>query len=343
MIASTSRRAAALLCLACALLARPASAQSGEAADGTTEEARALYVEGRDLRRQGELEKSLEKFQAAYALHPTSITALEVGRGRALTGKLRAAIEVLDAIERMPARPNESDKAAAARAEAKELAAQIRARTPALRVLVEGAGARVWVDGEAVPTAQLEHWLVDPGTHHVEAAQGERRIAEDVHVLEGEERAIVLRLSAASPQAVSPPGPGDSSTAGAAPEQPASAAPSQSKVLAYLGFGIGGVGLVTGTVTGILTISQAGTLKPKCQAGVCPPDAGLDSAQTLGTVSTISFVVGGAGVAMGIAALVVGGHGPEVRKSNGARTASREGAWVRAWFGIAGGGVEGVF
>jgi hypothetical protein len=336
MIASTSKRAAALFCLAFAMIAEPAAAQSGESSDASTEEARALYVEGRDLRRQGELEKSLEKFQAAYALHPTPITALEVGRGRALLGKLRAALEVLDAIERMPARANESDKATAARAEARELAAQVRARTPALRVVVDGAGARVWVDGEAIPTDQLDHWLVDPGTHHVEAAQGDRRVTEDVRVLEGEERAVALRWPAPSSQQVTPAGPGDAWKAAGSPERPLDTPSSRPNILAYVGFGIGAAGLATGTITGILTLSQASTLKKTCMDGVCPPGAGLDSTQTLATVSTVSFAVAGGGIVTGIIALAVGGHGPEVRKRKGA-------AWVRPWLGVAGGGVEGVF
>jgi hypothetical protein len=342
MIGSTRRRVGALVLLACGLRGAPAAAQSGEPSDGTTEEARVLYVEGRDLRRRGELEKSLEKFQAAYALHPTAITALEVGRARALTGKLRAAVEALEEIERMPVRPNESDKASAARAEARELAAQVRARTPTLRLVIEGAGARVWVDGEPIPTDQLDRWLVDPGTHHVEAVEGERRVAQDLRVREGEQRDVDLR-----PQAATQPAPAlipQGNTIGSGePTTTPGAAPPRTNVLAYIGFGVGGVGLATGAVTGILTLSQASRLKDNCVRGVCPPSAGLDGTQTLGTVSTVAFIAGGVGIAVGIAALVMANHGPEVRNGKGARSDLHRGPWIRPWLGAASGGVEGVF
>jgi hypothetical protein len=341
MIASTSRRAAAWLCLVSALIAKAAAGQSTDANDATTEEARALYVEGRDLRRQGELEGSLEKFQAAFALHPTAITALEVGRGRALMGKLRSAVEVLESIGRMPVRANESEKAEAARAEARELAAQVRARTPSLRIAVDGVGARVFVDGEAVPTDQLDHWLVDPGTHHVEATQGDRRALEDLRVLEGEQRSVVLRFSAVQPP---PDVPGAGGAAGSInpPEPPPEPAGHGPNTLAYVGFGVGGAGLLTGAVTGILTLSRASDLKKQCMGGVCSPSAGLDTAQTLGTVSTVAFIVGGAGVALGFTALALA-PGPEVRRGKGVRSQSHKGAWVRPWLGVAAGGFEGEF
>jgi hypothetical protein len=342
MIGSTSRRAAAWLCVVCALIAKTAAGQSTDANDATTEEARVLYVEGRDLRRQGELEGSLEKFQAAFALHPTAITALEVGRGRALMGKLRSAVEVLESIERMPVRANESEKAEAARAEARELAAQVRARTPSLRIAVDGAGARVFVDGEAVPTDQLDHWLVDPGTHHVEATQGDRRTLEDLRVLEGEQRSVVLRFSAVPPP---PDVPGASGAAVSSnpPEPSPEAAGHGPNTLAYVGFGVGGAGLLTGAVTGILTLLRASDLKKNgCVDGVCSPSAGLETAQTLGTVSTVAFVVGGAGIALGFTALALA-PGPEVRKGKGVRNQSHKGAWVRPWLGVAAGGFEGEF
>jgi hypothetical protein len=337
MIESTSKRTVAWLSLACALIARSASAQPADSPDTTTEQARALYVEGKELRRQGDLDKSLDKFQAAFALHPTAITALEVGRARSLVGQLRSAIESLEAIERMPLHSNESDKAAAARVEARELAAQLRARAPSLRVLIDGAGTRVWVDGDAIPTDQLDHWLVDPGTHHVEAARGERRAAEDLRVLEGEVRTVVLQLSVVAAHGDSL-GPRDAPVAPSPHEVDEAPAPGPNG-LAYLGFGIGGAGLVTGTVTGVLTLSQAGDLKKQCSGGVCPPSAGLDTTQTLATVSTVAFVVGGAGIALGITALAVRSRGPEVRKQSGSKGA----AWVRPWVGIAAGGLEGVF
>ena len=293
----------------------------------TADAASALYVEGKELRDAGDLKKSLEKLEAAHALYATPITALEVARARALVGKLRGAIEVLESIERLPVKPNESAKAASARSEAKSLVAQYRVRAPKLALHV-GADVRVWIDGEVVPDDALAApWLVDPGTHHVEALRGTQRTSQDVRVAEGEQRDVTPPAPAAPPIAQGAAASVSPSSSSPSPQSspPASASPASSgpNVLAFFGLGLGAAGIAVGSITGLVTLSRASDIKPQCRGGVCPASAGLDSAQTLGTVSTVSFVVGGVALGVGVAALVFGGdrHDARIHKS----------AWAEPW------------
>jgi hypothetical protein len=311
------------------LLCGRALAQEGSAADSKTEAARRLYTEGRDLRRDGDLRGSLEKLEAAHALHATPITAMELARAHGLLGQLRAAIDVLESIERMPIRPTESEKARSARVESKVLVVQYRARLARLALRIDGAaaGAQLLIDGDVQPAEAVDApRLVDPGPHHVEALLGARRVSQDVRVAEGEERVVTLRFPDAVPAAPAAPSP-----AALAPAPPPRSSPN---VLAYVGFGVGAVGVVAGTITGVITLSRASVLKQACTNGTCPPGAGLDSTTTLGTVSTIAFAVAGAGVAVGVGALLFAG---------GERPDARNGAWVRPWLGVASAGVTGGF
>lgn len=66
-------------------------------------------------------------------------------------------------------------------------------------------------------------------------------------------------------------------------------------------FGVGGLGLAVFGVTGGLAVAKTNDLRGACSGGVCPPSAqqGLGAARTLGTVSTVGLVVGGAGAVAG--------------------------------------------
>ena len=69
--------------------------------------------------------------------------------------------------------------------------------------------------------------------------------------------------------------------------------------LVVMGVGVAGLGV--GVITGILTLNDAAELKDRCPQNPCPPEneSLSDSVNTLGTVSTVGFIVGGAAVAAG--------------------------------------------
>jgi hypothetical protein len=88
------------------------------------------------------------------------------------------------------------------------------------------------------------------------------------------------------------------------------------------------VALAVGAGFGIAAMSGKSDLDKQCNANVCPPDAQekLDTARRNGTIATIGFGVGAAGLALGTVLYFTAGGSSE-RQSAGAaqphRTASR--------------------
>ena len=72
---------------------------------------------------------------------------------------------------------------------------------------------------------------------------------------------------------------------------------------AYGAFAVGAAAIVTGAVTGVLTMSAASTYRNECREGVCTNE-GLDAAstgRTMSVISPIAFVAGGLGILAGVA------------------------------------------
>jgi hypothetical protein len=89
-----------------------------------------------------------------------------------------------------------------------------------------------------------------------------------------------------------------------------------------VGFGVGAAGLLVGVITGAVTLGQASDLKDQCPDDRCTEAQreDYDAALALSRVSTVSFVVGGLGAAVGLVALLVSGSDePEETDSAHAR------------------------
>lgn len=296
-------RACVLFASACLLLA-PSVARADEPTAADSETALTLYKDGKALRDKGELPAALEKLKAAHALVETPITALELGKTYVQMGKLVEAREVLLSVARLPVRKNESAKAGEARTEAEALAAQVKPRLASLTVRVKGvapsATSKVTVDGVVVPPdAVSAARILNPGAHVIVLDVNGKTSQSDVTIAEGEAREVEIvpaeGANAAVP--VAPPVPAE----GAPPPPPQRSG--GLSPLVPIGFGVAGVGLVVGTITGAMTLSTASTVKDTCNGdGRCPPSAqsDLDSASTTGAISTVGFVVALVGVAVGV-------------------------------------------
>jgi hypothetical protein len=282
---------AGVVALVFSLVHARAAAAEPTAAD--VETARALYVEGLELRDRGDVETSLERFRAAHALAATPITSLELGRAMSLVGQLVEARELLLLVDRMPPNPSESAKATHARTEARTLAEQIRPRIPTLVVGFSPSPPRpprVLVDGVPVPQEALASpRRVNPGRHIVYAELGGARASQDVLLLEGESKNVTLRLEGSLGAAPAPPAPASSADAGVG-------------AWFYVGVAVAGVGVATGTITGAIALSKASTLEAECFGTRCPRSAqsDLDTSRTMGTISTVAFVIGGLGGALAV-------------------------------------------
>jgi hypothetical protein len=74
--------------------------------------------------------------------------------------------------------------------------------------------------------------------------------------------------------------------------------------LAYTGLGVGLIGVIAGSVTGILAFTTLGSAKAQCDESTkeCGPagQPDLQNSKTYGLLSSVAFGVGGAGVAVGV-------------------------------------------
>ena len=184
---------ALLFALPLVVAASVAHAQEN-AADRET--ARIAFADGNKLRDEGNVRGALEKYKAAFALAPTPVTALEVGRAESDLGQLVEAREVLLRVESMPAK-NESPKAQAARAEAGAMAARLASRIPKVTLRVSGPveSASITIDGVAIPHEALSvARVLNPGRHVVLAIVAGQTRQQTFDVREGESREVTLDL-----------------------------------------------------------------------------------------------------------------------------------------------------
>jgi hypothetical protein len=252
------------------------------------ESARVLYKEGKECREKGDFKCALQKFKAAYTLATTPITAFELGQTYVRLGRLTEGREVLIGVARLPIKQDESAKSAEAREEAKRLADETKARlaTLVLKLRASEPPPTVTLDAEQLPREALDvPRILDPGKHSLVATASGRTKHIELDMHEGETRELELSVSE-----LDSPAPGVESPA---PH-------GGSHVLTVAGLVTAATGITVGAITGAFTLSDASTLKTDCAAGQCLPPSHdlLTSAKTLGTVSTIGFGVGVAGLAM---------------------------------------------
>jgi hypothetical protein len=266
-------------------------------------------AKGRDLTDKSDLKGALESFAAADAIMHVPSTGFAVAKTQAQLGMLVEARETALQVSRLPSAANDPAPFVEARAKAKALSDELETRIPAIEITLKnvpaGASPSVTVDGAALPAAALTlPRKLNPGHHVVVAHAGSSEGKTEVDVKERETRILDVELApststAATGGSVTPPLP-ESRPQG-----------SHVPVLAYAGFGVGIVGVAVGTVTGLVSMSQTSSLKDQCPNGKCPPSvydsssfqSDLSSAKTMGTVSTISFIVGGVGVGVRVVAV----------------------------------------
>jgi hypothetical protein len=272
------------------------------------ETARSLMDDGDAKRDKGDFKAALKSYEAADAIMHVPTTGLEVARAQAQLGLFLEARETLGRVMRLPPRPGEPPPFTAARKTAETMSAELGARIPSVTVVVTNGEAGqpvvIVIDGEVVPPAAAQApRKVNPGHHTVVARSGSLEKKQDIDVAERDPKTVSIDLK---PQAAGPIGvPSEK-------EQPAPASSNPSSlptVLTYGGFGLGVVGIGIGAVTGLMSISKVDEVKKDCPNDVCPPSrqGDIDSAKSLGTISTIAFIAGGVGVGAGIIGLVLQG------------------------------------
>lgn len=310
-----------------------AHAQQPSAADKET--ARSLMTQGEGQRSKNDLKGALQSFQGADAIMRVPSTGLEVARTHLALGNLLEAREAALGVTRLPVLPGEPAPFTDARAKAQALSDDLESRIPAVQISLknvpEGAAPTVTVDGATLPAAALDlPRKLNPGHHVITAHAGTSDGRVEVDVRERETKPVAVELA---PPAV------------AAAPAPAVEPPSDKKshTLTYVAFGVGAAGLVVGSITGLMSISKTGGLKDQCPSNQCPGSTydsqsfqdDKSSAQTTGTISTVAFIVGGAGVAVGVVSLFLGG---KASATTGKLTPT-----VSPWVGAGSAGLRGSF
>jgi hypothetical protein len=295
------------------MLPAPAFGQS-EAENRAT--ARALGQQGQAAFDAKEYKKSEEAFRRADGLFHAPTLSLGLARSQAAEGKFVEAWEnynrvILEGVTSSPA-------FARALGDAKAEIGAVEGRRSRITIALSGSdSAHVSLDERPLKSEALGIALfVDPGSHTVLAtAEGFNPETRTIVVAEGKSETVSIalqpapvapRAATASPPAVllsAPPPPGELAVASSgAGEAETTGAPN--RVPSFIAFGVGGAGLIAGVIAGIVAVGQHGDLKTACASnGSCDPaeQSSVDSYHTVALVSTVGFVVAGAGAAAGVA------------------------------------------
>ena len=335
-----SRLLAAPLLLATLAFGTVASADPS-AADKET--ARGLMSTGRADRTKGDLQGALKAFAGADAIMRVPTTGFEVAKSQEALGLLVEARDTALQVARLPVMPKEPAPFKAARDAAAALGDELLARIPSLTITLknvpDGTTAAVTIDDAAVPSETLgEPRKLDPGHHVVTAKAGSAQAKQEIDLAERDTKSVTLELPAQDAAAASEAATSDE------PAEPQERS-TTSKVLVIGGFGLAGVGLVVGSITGAMSLSKTNGIKssPECAGNVCNPseDGDLSSARTTATVSTVAFVAAGVGVVAGVIGLFVGRSPAEPAKESPDAPAAA--FRIQPTFGLGSLGLRGQF
>ena len=321
---------------------------TAHAQDADIAQARQLGQQAQTAYDAGNYAESEKLWAAAAKLYAAAPTlTLGLARTQAKLGKYVAASESYNRIIRewsTVATPAPAFKDALETARSEVVAVQ--AKVASVVLTVEGpASPVVTIDGQPVPAAALGlKRPIDPGGHLVKASgEGFKPGDQKFQVGEGGSIDVKLKLDrAADVAAVPPPAAGQPVTE----PPPEGGKKGGSKTLAFVAFGVGGAGLVVGSITGLLAISKHGDLKDTCPDGTCPASAqsDVDSYKTMGTISTVGFIVAGVGAVAGTVLLFTGSKEASA-KADVSRyaTVQTKGLTMTPYFGGTAAGMTGQF
>lgn len=328
--------------LVASFLSVTAAASAAEPSAQDIAQARDLAGQAAAAHEAGNYAEAEKLWTAAQNLYPAAPTiTLGLARTQMKLGKLVAAQESYNKIIREQGHatnlsPAFKDALESARAEVGAIAPKLASVT----ITVGGVtNPTVTLDGQPVSTAALGlKRPVDPGTHVVKAeAQGYKPGEQSFQVAEAGSADVKLTLEK-NPDAPPPPPVAESGPAPAT----VSTEKSSNKTLAIVALGVGGAGLVFGAVTGVLAIGKHGDLEDKCPGGTCPQNVqdDVDGYKTMGTLSTVGFIVGGVGIAAGAVLWLTA---PKEKRALAKPAFQTAGVTFQPYVGAGGGGIAGRF
>jgi hypothetical protein len=315
--------------------------------DADKAQARELVGEGLKALRASDFEGAFRAFSGADKLYHAPTTLLGLARAHVGLRHLVAAQEAYNKLIREPLAPNAPEIFVKAVEDANKELAALTPRIPFVLIQVKASREpEVTIDGEKISSGAIGFKRqVDPGKHVIKAsAPGYLPATAEVTTVENNTTPVpvTLTLTPGGPPAVASGAPATSAPL-AASGAPAASTPlpppelppdSSRRTYAYIGWGVGGAGLVLGAITGLLAVGKKSDLDAVCQGGHCPPDSSSthDSYKTMGLLSTIGFatmvVGGGVGTVLFFTAPTTPQTGVSVRPSVGLGSVGFQGAFL---------------
>lgn len=251
--------------------------------------AETLFVEGKELMRQGKHEAACKRFRSSHQAEPSVGALLNLARCHQKLGRLASAWSEFKEAASLADRMRQPDRKRGALEYAKELEADLSRLTVEVAVPVDGLEVRL--DDSVLPAgAYGVATPVDPGTFTIVAsAPGYETWRTEVSVGAGAAQATVtVPALTAKPEESAPP----ISTDEALPAQ------------AIAGLVVAGVGVLSvgiGIAFGAIAIDDEAELSEMCPNQKCSP-ANLerrDDIETKAHVSTATLIIGAAALAGG--------------------------------------------
>ncbi|HMJ13310.1 MAG TPA: hypothetical protein VK524_17940 [Polyangiaceae bacterium] len=313
-IGAGARQRAARSCFAGALVATllgAAGARAQEVDDTTKNAARELAHRAAAAYDRGDYKTAQDLFHRAHTLVPAPTLSLREARALEKLGRLVEAVEAYVRTVRAPLDAQAPDAFKQAVQQAQDELTKIRPRVPQLRIVVERAAPgdtlNVTLDGKPLQRALIGVEMpINPGAHEISVSTNSGAGARARLTLrEAETQVATLKLE-----------PGASADTGriltdaslrpdTMPERDAGSA---QRTWAYVGFGVGGAGLGTGVIAGLLAANRHSSAQDNCPDGKCAPGSSgakdVEAFRSLRTVSTVSYLFGIAGVGAGVTLLL---------------------------------------
>jgi hypothetical protein len=298
----TNSARSSLSLLALFVILGPATAHAQTEADKST--ARQLGQQGQAALDAHDWKRAEDAFRRAEGLFHAPSLELGIARADAHLGKFVEAWEHYNRIivENVTTTPVFKRALADAKAEI----GTVEGRRARVTLAITGGSdaPHVLVDGVALKQEALGiERFIDAGHHTVDVtADGFKPATASFDVAEGKAASLTVALEKA-PIVIAPP---PTAAAGVGSPSTAPSGSSLNKTLGISALTVGGAGLVLGAITGVVALGDHSSLSGPCGSGTCPvtQQSALSGYHTMGTLSTVGFIVAGVGIAGGVVLLL---------------------------------------
>jgi hypothetical protein len=261
----------------------------------------ALFDEGRRLITKGDVAAACEKFEASLERFAQLGTQIALASCYEKQGRYASAVGAFRAAASAAAKAHDRRQRFA-----EEHIALLEPKLPKLAIVVisnRPEGLEVRRDGVEIRPAEFGVPVpVDPGEHTVEASAPQRKPWSIRISIPATPGVVDVPIPALEEDVARPPNPPPTLPQPAAPLPDAPAAPHRPDNLLAYSIGGGGVAMVgVSLIFGALAKSKWGDAQMHCHGSLCDP-TGVDlagSAQTMGNLSTATFLIGLAAVGAG--------------------------------------------